>query len=569
LGFCAAQNRGFNRDCPRPFLQHLMSTPPGVPDAASAMARLMQDSARFAELQSDYAAKQARLWSSMLVDRSEALVAPEPGDRRFAAKEWRDNPYYAYLKQSYLLASRFLAELVESAELDAKSKEKLQFAVKQWCDAMSPANFAATNPAVLRLALESNGESMTQGIANLIADLNKGRISQTDESAFEVGRNLALTPGDVVYENDLIQLIQYKAATPQVGARPLVMVPPCINKFYILDLRPENSFVRYAVEQGHTVFMVSWRNVGPAEGHYGWDDYVEMGVLEALRIAKEITQSDRVNALGFCVGGTLLAAALAVLAGKRVDEVASVTYLATMLDFEAPGQIGLFIDENAVAAKEAEIGGGGILPGADLASTFNALRANDLVWPYVVNNYLMGGVPAAFDLLYWNSDSTNLPGPMYCTYVRNTYLENRLRVPGAVQNCGVGVDLGKVDRPSFILATREDHIVPWRAAYRSLGLLGGEKKFVLGASGHIAGIVNPAAGGKRSFWFSENYSENPDNWLAQAKEERGSWWPQWSQWLEKFKGGNEGKTREAPAQTGSARYPAIEPAPGRYVKQKA
>jgi polyhydroxyalkanoate synthase subunit PhaC len=545
-------------------MQHLMSTPPGIPDVASVMARLTQDSARFAELQSDYAAKQARLWSSMLVDKSEAVAVPEPGDRRFAAKEWRDNPYYAYLKQSYLLASRFLGELAESAELDAKTKERLQFAVKQWCDAMSPANFAATNPAVLQLALKSNGESVTQGIANLIADLGKGRISQTDESAFDVGRNLALTPGDVVYENGLIQLIQYKAATPQVGARPLVMVPPCINKYYILDLRPENSLVRYAVAQGHTVFMVSWRNVGREQGQYDWDDYVE-AVFSALRVSKSIAQCDRVNTLGFCVGGTLLATAVAVMAAKGEDLVESTTYLATMLDFETPGQLGIFIDENAVAAREASIGKGGLLPGADLASTFNALRANDLVWPYVVNNYLMGGAPAAFDLLYWNADSTNLPGPMYCSYVRNTYLENRLRMPGAVHSLGVPVDLGKVDRPAFILATREDHIVPWRAAYRSLGLLGGEKQFVLGASGHIAGIVNPPAGGKRSFWFSGNSAENPDDWLAQAREERGSWWPQWSQWLERFKGG----TREAPAQTGSAQYAAIEPAPGRYVKQKA
>ena len=532
----------------------------------------MRDSERFAALQTGYAAQQALLWSAMFDRTGAPVIKPEPGDRRFASKEWQESPYYSYMKQSYLLAAKFLGELADSAELDARSKERLQFAVKQWCDAMSPANFAATNPAVLREALASNGESLTRGLANLIADTQRRRISQTDEAAFEVGRNLALTPGDVVFENDLIQLIQYRAlqdapagAAPQVGARPLVMVPPCINKFYILDLRPENSFVRYAVEQGHTVFMVSWRNVGPDEGSHDWDDYVEKGVLTALRTAKEITRADRVNALGFCVGGTLLATALAVTAAKGEDLVESTTYLATMLDFESPGQLGIFIDENAVATREAAIGKGGILPGADLASTFNALRANDLVWPYVVNNYLLGGAPAAFDLLYWNSDSTNLPGPMYCSYVRNTYLENRLRVPGALQNCGVPVDLGKVDRPAFVLATREDHIVPWRAAYRSLGLLGGEKKFVLGASGHIAGIVNPAAGGKRSFWSSGNSSDDPDKWFAQSKEERGSWWPQWTQWLEGFKGG----TREAPAQTGDAQHPAIEAAPGRYVKQKA
>jgi len=563
----------------QPHLPSLTATPPELPDAATWMSALLRGSARagaqFSVLQSGYIAKQAQLWSAMLDPQSSAralaepVVAPEPGDRRFASREWRDHPYYSYLKQSYLLASGFLAELAASAVLDAKSKERLQFAVKQWCDANCPANFAATNPAVLKLALDSGGESVTQGIANLIADMRKGRISQSDEAAFEIGRNLALTPGDVVYENGLIQLIQYQAATPQVGARPLVIVPPCINKYYVLDLRPENSFVRYAVAQGHTVFMVSWRNVGPEQGHFDWDDYVELGILKALHIAKEITQSDRVNALGFCVGGTLLAAALAVQAAKGEDIVESVTYFATMLDFSAPGQIGVFIDEQGLAAREAAIGKGGILRGAELAATFNMLRANDLIWNYVVNNYLMGGAPAAFDLLYWNADSTNLPGPMYCSYVRNTYLDNKLCVAGALQNCGVSVDLGKVDRPAFIVATREDHIVPWRAAYRSVRLLGGEKKFVLGASGHIAGIINPASGGKRSFWISDDLPQDADSWLAQAKEVRGSWWPLWAQWMEGFKGGKNGETREAPQQTGSAQYPAIEAAPGRYVKQKA
>ncbi|MCC6210364.1 MAG: alpha/beta fold hydrolase [Burkholderiales bacterium] len=429
---------------------------------------------------------------------------------------------------------------------------------------MSPANFAATNPAVLREALETKGESLTRGLANLIADTRRERILQTDEAAFEIGRNLAATPGDVVYENQLMQLIQYRAATPEVAAVPLVMIPPCINKFYILDLRAENSFVRHAVAQGHTVYMVSWRNVGPAEGGFDWDDYVN-SILRAFEVARTISRSGRVNALGFCVGGTLLAAALAVLAARGEDTVGSVTYLATMLDFAEPGQIRVFIDEQGIAAREARIGKGGILPGAELAATFNALRANDLVWPYVVNNYLLGGAPSAFDILYWNADSTNLPGPMYCSYVRNTYLENRLRVPGAVQNCGVAVDFGRVERPSFILATREDHIVPWRAAYRSLELLGGEKTFVLGASGHIAGVINPPAGGRRSFWTSEDHPASPDDWLGRAKEERGSWWPLWWQWLERFKGG----ACASPARTGSAQYPAIEPAPGRYVRQKA
>jgi polyhydroxyalkanoate synthase len=418
---------------------------------------------------------------------------------------------------------------------------------------------------VLREALETRGESLTRGLANLLGDAHRGRISQTDESAFEVGRNLATTPGDVVYENELIQLIQYAAATPQVGATPLVMVPPCINKFYILDLQPANSFVRYAVSQGHTVFMVSWRNVGPDQGHLTWDDYLEKGIFAAFEVAKEITQSKTVNALGFCIGGTLLGAALAVLAGKKQDCVASATYLTTMLDFSEPGQIGVFIDEPSIARREAEIGGGGIFSGADLANVFSALRANDLIWPYVVNNYLMGGKPAPFDLLYWNADSTNLPGPMYCYYVRNTYLENKLCAPGALQNCGVPVDLGAIRRPSFVYASREDHIVPWRAAYRSVRALGENTQFTLGAAGHIAGVINPPAANRRSYWAAERYPEEPADWLAAANERAGSWWPRWSAWLEPFKGGS----REAPARTGSAQYPAIEPAPGRYVKQKA
>src|SRR5216117_1773633 len=372
-------------------------------------------------------------------------------------------------------------------------------------------------------------------------------------------------PGQVVYENELIQLIQYAPTTGQVAARPLLIVPPCINKYYVLDLQPENSFVAHAVASGNTVFMLSWRNAGPEISHLTWDDYLDKGVLTASRAAREICGSDRVNALGFCVGGTLLGAALAVLAAKGDDAVASATLLTTMLDFTEAGQLGVFVDEASVRAREAAIGERGILPGSDLAFVFSSLRANDLVWPYVVNNYLLGGRPAAFDLLFWNSDSANLPGPMYCYYVRNTYLENRLKQPGALVNCGVPVDLGKVKLPVFVLSTREDHIVPWRSAYRTLSLLGEEKTFVLGASGHIAGIVNPPAKKRRSYWVGEPYPDDPDAWLKDAREERGSWWPFWSEWLARRAGG----TRAAPSAPGSARYRPVEPAPGRYVKQKA
>ncbi len=532
---------------------------------AGDLARLAADGERAGALQAEYGEKQRKLWQALAAGMKEAGVRAAPGDRRFAAKEWREDPYFSYLQQSYLLAAEYMERLVETSALEGQAKERLRFSVRQWVDAVSPANFAATNPEVLRLAQETRGESLTRGLAHLIADAGRGRIGQTDESAFEVGRNLAVTPGTVIHENDLMQLIQYAPLTAEVGKRPLVMIPPCINKYYILDLQPENSFVRYAVGEGHTVFMVSWRNVGPEQGGYGWDDYLEMGVLEALRVARTITKADRVNALGFCVGGTLLGAALAVLAAKDEDLAESVTYLTTMLDFSDTGQIGLFVDETSVAAREATLGDGGILPGRELATVFSSLRANDLIWPYVVNNYLKGGTPPAFDLLYWNADSTNLPGPMYCWYLRNTYLENKLRVPGATTNLGVPVDLGKVDRPSFVVATREDHIVPWRSAYRSLGLLGGEKTFVLGAAGHVAGVVNPAAKERRSYWAGAPYPADPEAWLEGAKEHPGSWWTRWAAWLEKHKGG----ARKAPKKAGNARYKAIEPAPGRYVKQKA
>ena len=516
-------------------------------------------------LQQSYFDKQARLWAALASGTRETLASPEPGDRRFAAKEWRDNPYYDYLKQSYLLAARYVEDLVEAAQLDAQAKSRARFAARQWIDAMCPANFPATNPDALREAFATRGESLTRGLANLMGDVHKRRISQTNETAFEVGRNLAVTPGEVVFENELIQLIQYQATTPQVAKRPLVMIPPCINKFYILDLQPENSFVAHAVASGHTVFMVSWRNVESAQGRFGWDDYLEDGVFAALRVAQEIAKSDKVNALGFCVGGTLLGAALAVLSHKNDSLVASATFLAAMLDFEEPGQIGLFIDEQSVAAREATIGADGILPGQDLAFVFSSLRANDLVWPYVVSNYLRGEQPPAFDLLYWNSDSTNLPGPMYCYYLRNTYLENRLREPGALTNCGVPVDLGSVKLPIFVLATREDHIVPWRSAYRTLNLLGGtDKQFVLGASGHIAGVVNPAAKKRRSHWVGKPYPADAEEWFSKAQEHPGSWWPLWSEWLGKQGGGS----RKAPEKTGSAKYKPIEPAPGRYVKHR-
>jgi polyhydroxyalkanoate synthase len=547
----------------------ILASMPFSQDAAAWLSGIGADPERFAALQRELVEKQSQLWAGMLPRENGAKLAPvaEPGkgDRRFAAREWSENPYYDYAKQSYLISAQILERMVEDSTLEAPAKDRLRFALRQWIDAMCPANFAATNPEVMRQAIETRGESITLGIANMIADARRGRISMTDESAFEVGRNLAVSPGAVVYENPLIQLIQYSPSTAQVGQRPLVIVPPCINKFYILDLQPENSFVRYAVEQGHTVFMLSWRNVKREHGHLTWDDYLAQGVIEALQVARAIAGSDRVNALGFCVGGTLLGAALAVLAAKGERPAQSVTLLTTMLDFSETGQLGYFVDEANVAAQEASIGAGGIFPGADLAFVFSALRANDLIWPYVVNNYLKGRTPDAFDLLYWNADSTNLPGPMYCYYLRNTYLENKLRIPGALTNCGVPVDLGGIGLPSFVYGSREDHIVPWKSAYGSTRLLGRVVRFVLGASGHIAGVINPPGKNRRSYWVGTACPEAPEAWLERAQEQPGSWWPVWSQWLAQFKGGEVA----ARTQLGNAQHRPIEPAPGRYVKEKA
>ena len=552
-------------------LQSLLKLFPAGSEAGQVWQSLLAshnaDPSRLTALQTAYFQQQTALWGAMLAREpgrpADPVAAADTQDKRFAGSEWRTNPYYDYLRQAYLLNSRFLGDLVETAELDEHAKQRLRFYTRQLIDAMSPANFAATNPEALQLALDTNGASLHAGIRHLIEDVEQGRVSMTDESAFEVGRNLAVTPGEVVFENELMQLIQYQPATAKVRKLPLLMVPPCINKFYILDLQPENSFVRYAVEQGNTVFMVSWRNITEDSlGGITWDDYVAEGVLKPMEVVRAICKTDKINALGFCVGGTLLAAALAVLRARGEERVASVTLLATMLDFTYPGDIGVFVDEASMASREAAIGKGGILSGKDLAFVFSALRANDLVWSYVVNNYLKGKTPDAFDILYWNADSTNLPGPMYCWYVRNMYLENKLREPGKLTTCGAPVDLGSIRLPTYILATREDHIVPWKTAYLSTRHLKGDTRFVLGASGHVAGVVNPPSKHRRSYWTSDHLSAGAEEWLAGADETRGSWWSNWDAWLQDFAGGECAARRKL----GNAKFKPIEPAPGRYVK---
>jgi len=528
------------------------------------------ESEQAAALQDEWRDRHARLWRAMLErkagDPSPVVAAPAAGDRRFEHASWAASPVFDYLRQAYLINAEFLNKMAEAAPAaEGLAKNRLRFLTRQYVDALAPTNFVATNPEFVQKALESEGASIRQGIQNLIADLEKGRISMTDESVFEVGRNLAVTPGAVVFENELMQVLQYSPLSEKVAARPLVMVPPCINKYYILDLQPENSFVRYAVEQGTTVFLVSWRNPKADLGHLTWDDYVERGALQALHVAKDICGSEQVNALGFCVGGTILSSALAVAKARGEDPVASLTLLTTLVDFSDPGELACFIDEASVTARENTIGKGGLLTGRELSAVFSALRANDLIWQYVVGNYLKGNRPPAFDLLHWNADSTNLPGPFAAWYLRNMYLENNLRVPGRLTMCGVAADLGSVAMPHFILATREDHIVPWKTSYLGRNLLGGRSTFVLGASGHIAGVINPAAKNKRSHWINDSKTANPDEWLASASEQKGSWWPRWSEWLKGFADGEVA----ARGRLGNKTYPPSEPAPGRYVKERA
>jgi polyhydroxyalkanoate synthase subunit PhaC len=526
------------------------------------------DFSRFAEVaavQQNYLAEMSALWMNTLMLPATTPQRADKSDRRFAGDQWKQSPYHNFLKDMYLVNTRYVNNLIERAIVDEKTRGRLRFFARQILDAMSPANYLATNPQALQRAMETGGDSVALGIRNLLQDISKGRITMSDEQAFEVGRNLAVTPGAVVFENELIQLIQYRPLTDQVGTRPLLIVPPAINKFYVLDLEPANSFVRYAVEQGNTVFMLSWRNVTAEQAHLTWDDYLELGIARAIDSALAITGADQLNALGFCVGGTLLGCGAGVLAAHGEQKIASLTFMTTMLDFSDPGEIGLLIDEAGVAARERTIGKGGIMPGEELAFVFSTLRGNDLIWPYVSGNYLEGRQPDAFDLLFWNADSTNLPGPMYCWYVRNTYLENNLCVSGKTVQCGAPLDLGQINVPTYVLASREDHIVPWRTAYRTTKLVSGSVRFVLAASGHIAGAINPASRNKRSFWIDGKFGGEAEQWLEFAREVPGSWWNDWSAWLQK----HVGPRVPARSQLGGSRFSEIEAAPGRYVKERS
>ena len=534
--------------------------------------KLMADPAALLKAQIGFWQDSMTLWQNT-TRRMMGIAAPQAADasgadRRFKDEAWKENEVFDFIKQSYLLSARYVQSTVSEVEgLDPKTAQKVDFYTRQFIDAMSPTNFVMTNPEVLRKTAETGGENLLKGLNNLLGDLERGKgqlkIKMTDTEAFSVGGNIGVSPGKVVFQNDLMQLIQYDPTTEKVLKRPLLIGPPWINKFYILDLRPRNSFVRWATSQGHTVFVISWVNPDEKLAEKNFEDYMHQGYLAALDAIEAATGEKEVNAIGYCLGGTLLASTLAYMAEKGDDRIKTATFFVTMMDFAEAGELGVFIDEEQLSALEEKMNKRGYLDGSEMSATFNMLRANDLIWSFVVNNYLLGNDPFPFDLLYWNADSTRMPAKMHSFYLRNMYQANLLKEPGGITLSGVPIDLGKVKTPAYFLSTREDHIAPWKSTYRGTQLLGGKQRFVLAASGHIAGVVNPPEGGKYNHWINEALPADPDAWLAGATELAGSWWPDWHRWILAH-----GKAQIAARKPGDGKLTVLEDAPGSYVKVK-
>jgi polyhydroxyalkanoate synthase len=533
-------------------------------------ARLIANPARLVAAQLGFWQDYMTLWQNtarrIMGAETEPVINAPSSDRRFKDNAWRENEVFDFIKQSYLLSARYVQDVVKQVDgLDPKTAQKVDFYARQFVDAMSPSNFLLTNPEVLRKTAETGGENLLRGLNNLLSDLEQGkgklRIKMTDMDAFKVGENIGVSPGKVVFQNDLMQLIQYAPETETVLKRPLLIAPPWINKFYILDLRPRNSLVRWAVSQGHTVFVISWVNPDEKLAEKGFEDYMTEGYLAALDAIEQATGEREVNAIGYCLGGTLLASALAYMATKKDNRIRSATFFVTMMDFQEAGELGVFIDEEQLNALEEKMNKRGYLEGSEMATTFNMLRANDLIWSFVVNNYLLGNDPFPFDLLYWNADSTRMPARMHSFYLRKMYQENLLAVPNGITLAGVPIDLRKIKTPAYFLSTREDHIAPWKSTYRGTQLLSGPKRFVLAASGHIAGVVNPPDGGKYSHWINPDLPAEPEEWFKGATEIAGSWWPDWHRWVSAL--ANERVPARVP---GDGKLQPIEDAPGSYVK---
>jgi polyhydroxyalkanoate synthase len=543
----------------------------GVGKAFSALAeKLMGDPFKLAEMSLRMWQDYFTLWQNTVLKASggetSAVAQPGKSDYRFTSELWQNNMVFDYIKQSYLIAAQNIQKSVSEVEgLDAKTASKVKFFTRQYIDALAPTNFVLTNPEVLKTTIETGGKNLLDGLNNLLQDIDRGdgklAISMTDPKAFKMGENVASTPGKVVFQNDLMQLIQYQPTTSEVYKTPLLIVPPWINKYYILDLRQKNSFIRFALDQGITVFVISWVNPDEKHANKTFDDYLLEGPRAAMDAIEQATGEHDINMIGYCLGGTLTASLLAWMATKNEHRVKSVTFFTTLIDFSEPGELGVFVDEEAVNSLEKKMAQRGYLEGSDMASTFNMLRANDLIWSFVVNNYLLGKEPFPFDLLYWNSDATRMPAKMHTFYLRNMYIKNKLREPGGISLAGVSIDVSKVDIPAYFISTVEDHIAPWKTTYLGAQLLKGPVRFTLGGSGHIAGIVNPPSANKYWYWTNESLRDTADEWLASAEKHPGSWWSDWSHWIAGF-GGEQIPAR----QPGEGMLPVIEDAPGSYAK---
>ena len=511
------------------------------------------------EMVNQYQKDQFKLWNDLI---NGTVDSQPPKDRRFDSDEWSKLPVFDFIKQSYLLTAEALSKSTDAIPLDEKEKKRVKFYTQYFIDAMSPSNFVNLNPDVITEAMRTNGQSLIDGMQNLMSDLEKGRITMTDESAFTLGENIGVSEGSVVFRNHLFELVQYEPTTETVHQRPLLIVPPCINKFYILDLQPQNSYVKWCIDQGNTVFLISWANTTPEYSHIGWDDYVQDGIFEATRVVKEITGEKKLNAVAWCIGGTILASALAVMQKKRDSSIGSTTLLTTLLDFSEPGDLGVFLNEEEVNMRAVQIEKDGVMSGKNLSLGFNMIRSNDLIWSYVVNNYLKGKTPPPFDLLYWNSDPTNLPATMYNTYVTEMYVKNNLAKPRGFICCGSPVELNKIKTPMYFLSAIDDHIAPWKSTFSGTELVGGHLEFVLGGSGHIAGVINPPEKNKRNYWTSGELGHGPDHWLESATNNLGSWWTHWHKWLE----GQDARQVPARQIETVGDYKEIVPAPGDYVR---
>jgi len=535
-------------------------------------ARLMADPVQLAQAQmafwQDYMTLVQNATLRMMGVDTEPVRRPHDRDKRFKHEGWEENPFFDFVKQSYLLTADYIHHTVKSVDgLDDKDERKIDFYTRQFIDAMSPSNFLATNPEALQKTVETRGQNLLNGLNNLLEDLERGggrlKIRMTDPDAFEVGRDLAVTPGKVVHQTELAQLIQYEPSTSEVYKRPLLFVPPWINKYYILDLQPKNSLIKWLVDQGHTVFVLSWRNPTAELADKTFEDYMKEGLLAGLDAVQQASGEDDVNIVGYCLGGTLLSSTLAYMAEKGDKRANSATFFVSLMDFDSPGELEIFIDEDQLQSLEKQMNQRGFLAGGQMAATMSSLRANDLIWSFFVNNYLHGEDPFPFDLLYWNQDSTNMPARMHAFYLRKMYLENKLREPGGIELDGVPIDLSKVKVPAYFISAKEDHIAPWKATYAGVHLLGGTSKFVLGGSGHIAGVINPPAKNKYGYWTNSRKPKDPDTWLENATYHEGSWWLDWLKWLDQKGGG------KVPARTpGDGELKPIEDAPGSYVKER-